>query len=231
MGLIPCKAYRPAIGYGNRSIWTIAANCMKRSRRQSAKKKDYYVVEFRILLPDGTLKYLEAIRHTIFSPEGELLGVMGTHVDVTERKRAQEEHERLHQLESDLAHMNRLSMMGELAASLAHEITQPIAAARNNARAALNFLDRQPSDLGEVREALNSVVGDADRAGVIVDRMRDHIKKALPRKHHFDLNEAINEVIVLARSAIAEKAFPSRPACRRGWPLWRVIAFNCNKSF
>ena len=204
MGLIPCKAYRPAIGYGNRSIWTIAANCMKRSRRQSAKKKDYYVVEFRILLPDGTLKYLEAIRHTIFSPEGELLGVMGTHVDVTERKRAQEEHERLHQLESDLAHMNRLSMTGELAASLAHEITQPIAAARNNARAALNFLDRQPSDLGEVREALNSVVGDADRAGVIVDRMRDHIKKALPRKHHFDLNEAINEVIVLARSAIAE---------------------------
>jgi PAS domain S-box-containing protein len=168
------------------------------------QKKDYYVVEFRILLPDGTLKYLEAIRHTIFSPEGELLGVMGTHVDVTERKRAQEEHERLHQLESDLAHMNRLSMMGELAASLAHEITQPIAAARNNARAALNFLDRQPSDLGEVREALNSVVGDADRAGVIVDRMRDHIKKALPRKHHFDLNEAINEVIVLARSAIAE---------------------------
>ena len=100
--------------------------------------------------------------------------------------------------------MNRLSMMGELAASLAHEITQPIAAARNNARAALNFLDKQPPDLGEVREALGCVVGDADRAGIIVDRIRDHIKKAPPRKHRFDLNEAINEVIVLARSAIAE---------------------------
>ena len=122
--------------------------------------------------------------------------IIVTHLDVTERMRAQEEHERLRQLESDLAHMNRVSMMGELAASLAHEITQPIATARNNARAALNFLNKQPPDLGEVREALGCVVGDADRAGVIIDQMRDHIKKAPPRKHRFDLNEAINEVIV-----------------------------------
>ena len=128
-------------------------------------------------------------------------------VDITERKRAEEA---LRELESNLAHMNRLSMMGELAASLAHEITQPIAAARNNARAAQNFLDIQPPDLGEVREALGCVVGDADRAGNIVDRIRDHIKKAPPRKHRFDLNEAINEVIVLARSAIAENGVSVR---------------------
>jgi C4-dicarboxylate-specific signal transduction histidine kinase len=95
-------------------------------------------------------------------------------------------------------------MMGELAASLAHEITQPIAAARNNARAALNFLGMQPPNLGEVGEALGCVVSDADRAGNIIDRIRDHIKKAPPRKHRFDLNEAINEVVVLARSAIAK---------------------------
>jgi C4-dicarboxylate-specific signal transduction histidine kinase len=105
-------------------------------------------------------------------------------------------------LEADIAHMNRLSMMGELAASLAHEVTQPIATAHNNARAALNFLDNQPPDLGAVREALACVVGDADRAGAIIDRIRDHIKKVPPRRHRFDLNEAINEVIGLARSAI-----------------------------
>jgi signal transduction histidine kinase len=122
-------------------------------------------------------------------------------LDLTERKRAEAA---LHELESELAHMNRLSVMGELAASLAHEITQPIASARNNARAALNFLDHQPPDLGEVREALGSVVGDADRAGDIIGRIRDQIKKAPPRKDRFDLNEAINEVIVLARSAIAK---------------------------
>jgi len=84
-------------------------------------------------------------------------------------------------LEADLAHMNRVSMMDELAASLALEITLPIASARNNAIAALNFLDHQPPDLGEVREALGCLVGDADRAGDIVDRIRDHIKKAPPK--------------------------------------------------
>jgi C4-dicarboxylate-specific signal transduction histidine kinase len=81
---------------------------------------------------------------------------------------------------------------------------QPIASARNNARAALNFLEQQPSDLGEAREALGCVVGDADRAGSIVNRIRDHVNKAPPRKTRFDLNEAIDEVIVLARTAIAK---------------------------
>jgi len=90
--------------------------------------------------------------------------------------------------------------MGELAASLSHEITQPIASARNNARAAQNFLEMQPPDLGEVREALSCVVGDADRAGQIIDRIREQIKNAPPRKERFDLNAAINEVIILARS-------------------------------
>jgi C4-dicarboxylate-specific signal transduction histidine kinase len=115
---------------------------------------------------------------------------------------AKREREKLRQLESDLAHMNRVSMMGGLVASLSHEITQPIASAGNNARAAQNFLDMQPPDLGEVREALSCVVGDTDRAGDMIGRMRDQIKKAPPRKEQFDLNEAINEVIVLGRNAV-----------------------------
>src|SRR5262249_49912176 len=89
-----------------------------------------------------------------------------------------------------------------LAASLSHEITQPVASARNNARAAQNFLAMQPPELNEVREALASVIGDAQRAGDIIERIRDQIKKAPPRKKRFDLNVAVNEVIALARSAI-----------------------------
>jgi C4-dicarboxylate-specific signal transduction histidine kinase len=123
---------------------------------------------------------------------------------VTERKRAQEEREKLQQLESDLAHMNRLSVMGELTASLAHEIAQPIASARNNARAGQNFLNKQAPDLDEVRDALGCVVADIDRATELVDRIRDQVKKAPPRKDHFDLNVAINEVTVLARNAIMQ---------------------------
>ena len=93
-------------------------------------------------------------------------------------------------MQSDFAHMNRLSVMENSTATLAHEITQPIAAARNNARAAMHFLNRNPPDLGEIREALASTVDDADRAGAIVDRIRDQIKKAPPRKSRFDLNGA-----------------------------------------
>ena len=120
--------------------------------------------------------------------------MIATHIDVTERKRAQEEHERLRQLESDLAHVNRLSIMGELAASLAHEILHPIATARNNARAGMRFLEMSPPNLDEVKEALACVVRDADRAKDIVGRMRDHIKKSPARREPFDLNEAIDEV-------------------------------------
>jgi C4-dicarboxylate-specific signal transduction histidine kinase len=105
-------------------------------------------------------------------------------------------------MQSGLAHANRVATMGQLTASIAHEIKQPVATARNNARAALNFLARQPPELGDVREALSCIVGDVDRAGDIIDRIRDHIKKSPPRKARFDLNVTINEVLVLARSAI-----------------------------
>jgi PAS domain S-box-containing protein len=172
-------------------------------QRAVSEKRDYSAA-YRIVLPDATIKHLETIGRPAFSASGELVEIVTTQIDVTERKRAQEEHQRLRQLEADLAHMNRLSMMGELAASLIHEITQPIASARNNARAALNFFDNQPSDLSEIKEALGCVVGEADRAGHIVGRMRDQIKKAPPRRGRFDLNEAINEVVALARSALTE---------------------------
>jgi C4-dicarboxylate-specific signal transduction histidine kinase len=104
----------------------------------------------------------------------------------------------------ELARVGRVMTLGQLTASIAHEVKQPIATARNNASAALNFLDKQPPDLGEVREALACIVGDADRAGDIIDRIRDHIKKAPPQNERFDLNTAINEVVELARSSIAE---------------------------
>jgi C4-dicarboxylate-specific signal transduction histidine kinase len=104
----------------------------------------------------------------------------------------------------DLARVARVTTLGQLTASIAHEITQPIASSRNNARAALNFLDQHPPDLTEANEALECVVADADRAGNIIDRIRDHIKKLPPRTESFDINEAINEVLLMARSAITE---------------------------
>ena len=167
---------------------------------------------------NGSPMYVRASGKPVFDADGEFRGYRGTGTDVTALIRAQEEHERLRQLESDLAHMNRLSMMGELAASLAHEIAQPIATARNNARAALNFLDRSPPDLGQVREALTCVVDDADRAGEILDRIRDHIKKAPPRKERVDLNQAITDVIALAQGAIIKNGVSVQTRLTEGLP-------------
>ena len=96
--------------------------------------------------------YVKASGKPVFDGKGEFRGYRGAGADVTAAMRAQEEHERLRQLEADLAHMNRLSMMGELSASLIYEVTQPIATARNNARAALNFLDQQLPTWGRSRK-------------------------------------------------------------------------------
>ncbi|WP_413992073.1 sensor histidine kinase [Labrys okinawensis] len=101
------------------------------------------------------------------------------------------------EVQGELAHANRVSTMGQLTASIAHEIKQPIATARNNAAAALRFLDRSPPDVAEVREALTCIVDDTDRASEVVDRIGSLIKKAPPRKEVVDLNAAILEVIAL----------------------------------
>jgi PAS domain S-box-containing protein len=174
-----------------------------RTRRQldeALRQRLDYTVEYRVVLPDGTLKHFRSIGHPSKGADGEPQ-VVGTTIDITERRRAQEERERLRQLEIDLAHMNRLSIMGELTASLAHEILHPIATARNNARAGMRFLEMIPPKLTEVREALACVVRDTDRGKDIVGRIRDHIKKTPPREESVDLNEAIDEVIIMVRNA------------------------------
>ncbi|MGH9553093.1 MAG: GAF domain-containing sensor histidine kinase, partial [Terriglobales bacterium] len=122
-------------------------------------------------------------------------------LDLTERKRAADA---LRTLQMDLAHANRLATMGQLAASIAHEVNQSIGATRNNAHAALRFLSGDPPDLAEVREALECVVNDTYRAGDIIGRIRDQIKKVPPRKELVDLNNAIEEVIALVRSELSK---------------------------
>jgi PAS domain S-box-containing protein len=186
---------------------------VKEEAFEALRQNRKYASEFRIVLPDGTVKHLESTGHPLLSADGEAEMIV-THIDVTERKRAQEEHERLRQLESDLAHMNRLSIMGELAASLAHEILHPVATARNNARAGMRFLEVSPPNLPEVKESLACIVRDADRAKGIVDRMRDHIKKTPARNEPFDLNEAIAEVIEMVQSAITKNGVLGRTALK-----------------
>lgn len=164
----------------------------------------------------GSPMHVKASGRPVFDANGEFRGYRGTGTDVTANVRAQRAEESLRTVEAELAHVNRVMTLGQLTASIAHEVKQPIAAARNNARAALNFLDQQPADLGEVREALGCIVDDSDRAGDIIDRIHGHIKKASPRKQRFDLNKAINEVLLLAQSAITENGISVQTSLTNG---------------
>jgi PAS domain S-box-containing protein len=106
----------------------------------------------------------------------------------------------LRSAQADLAHVNRVATMGQLTASIAHEVNQPIAAAVINAKAALRWLETHPPDLGEVRQALDRVLESGRRAGDVIGRIRAAISKAPPRKSRFDLNEAVSDVIALTRN-------------------------------
>jgi PAS domain S-box-containing protein len=144
-------------------------------------------------------------------------------LDLTERKRAEAEaHEserRYREMEMELAHANRIATMGQLTASIAHEVNQPIAGVVTNAGAGLRWLGAQPPDLEEVRQALDRIVKDATRAGDVVGRIRELVKKAPPRKELVDINEAIHEVIEVTRDEAAKIGASVQMALAEGLPL------------
>src|SRR5262245_41248499 len=127
----------------------------------------------------------------------------------------------LRELQMELARVNRIATMEQLSSSIAHEVVQPITTARNNARAAQNFLEMKPPNLAEAREALDCVVAEADRAGDIIHRIRDHIKKALPKMERFDVNEAIRNAIILTRGEVVKTGVSIQTQLAERLPFFR----------
>ena len=134
-------------------------------------------------------------------PLGMPIGVLETNNDITERKHAEEQRRRLRELEGDLAHINRVTMMGELAASLAHEIKQPIAAVALNAEACLRWIGREPPELEEAGQALSRIINDAQHAAKIVERNRSLYSRETPQRQRVNLNTIIREMVVMLRDA------------------------------
>jgi PAS domain S-box-containing protein len=160
-------------------------------------KKADFKSDFRIVLPDGTVKNIHTIGHPILDESGDILEFVGTVIDVTERKRAEEA---LRQAQTDLARVSRVTTMGELTAALAHEVNQPIAAAVTNANTCLRWLTRDHPDVEEARAAAMRIVKDGTRAGEIIKRIRLLFQKGTPQRELVDVNEIIREMIVLFRS-------------------------------
>ena len=130
--------------------------------------------------------------------------------DITDRKRSEQERERLRQLEADLARLNRVSIMGELAASLSHEIKQPIAAVAINAKTGLRWLQREPPEAGEAQEALSRILHDAKRAADIIERNRSLYRGDSPKRETVDLNEVVRDMVVLLQDAAYRQSISIR---------------------
>jgi PAS domain S-box-containing protein len=162
-----------------------------------AKEGSEFIAEYRLLMADGSVKHVQAVAHRLTGEDPERLVFVGAVTDITERKRAEEERERLRRLEADLAYMNRVSMMGELAASLAHEIKQPIAAAVIAANACMRWLRRDPPDEKEACAAASAIVAAVTRAAGIIDRVRSLYGRGTPEREMVDLNEILREMTVL----------------------------------
>ena len=167
--------------------------------------------EQRLLMPDGKIKNVHVVGHPVFDESGDFVEFVGTMMDVTERRRAEEERQAL-------AHANRITTMGQLTASIAHEVRQPIAATATNAQAALRWLGAGPPELEEVRQALDRIVRDANRAGDVIRRIRALIEKAPPRKDALAINEAILDVIALVHGEVLKNGVSVQTQLAKGLP-------------
>src|SRR6202022_749292 len=137
-------------------------------------------------------------------------------VDITDRKRAEEA---LQQAQADLARLNRVMLLGEMTASITHEINQPIAAVITNANAGLRWLGARRLNRGEVRQALNRIVRDGNRAGEVIDRVRALVGKAPPRRDRLDINEAVREVIALTQVEVQRNGVSLQTRLADGLPV------------
>ena len=162
--------------------------------RASSDGKDFDH-EYRLLMPEGSVKYVHATAHAATDASGGIEFV-GAVTDVTARKRAEEE---LHEAQANLAHVTRVTALGELAASIAHEVNQPLAAVVTNAAACLRWLDRETPNLDEARGTVRSIIKDGSRAGEVIQRVRGLVNKTAGQKAPLHLNEVVDEVITLVQ--------------------------------
>jgi signal transduction histidine kinase/CheY-like chemotaxis protein len=173
-------------------------------------ERSEFTAEHRLLMADGSVKYVRAVAHPSTGEDPESFVFVGAVMDITERKRAEEERERLRQLEADFAYMNRVSIMGELAASLAHEIKQPMAAAAINGETCTNWLRRDVPDVTEASRAASAMVADVTRACGIIDRVSSLYRRGTPKRELVDLNEIVREMNVLLGDTANRKAVSIR---------------------
>jgi signal transduction histidine kinase len=160
--------------------------------------------------PDGEIRYVRCVGVPVTQRE-IFQGFIGTGIDVTEQELLEQERERLRQLETELAHTNRVSMLGEMAASLAHEIKQPIAAAMTSANSCIEWLAHEPPNLDRARAAAAKIDKYGNRAAEIIDHIRSLYRKSPPQSELIDVNEIVLEIFTLLQGEAIRYSIAMRP--------------------
>jgi predicted ATPase/signal transduction histidine kinase/GAF domain-containing protein len=166
--------------------------------QQAVRERNRFQQEYRVVMPDGSVKHLQSVGQPDVT-ESRDLEFVGTVMDITERRHAEEA---LRSTQAELARVARLTTMGELAASISHEINQPLGAIVTNGEAGLRWLSRNEPDLDEARDAFSRLVRDARRAGGVIRGLRALTNKSGPQMAKLDINDAIQEVLTLMRSEL-----------------------------
>jgi PAS domain S-box-containing protein len=159
--------------------------------------QERFIPEERMTNGGGRVRWLQTVKRPIIESDGSAKQVLGVSTDITVRKKTEVQ---LREQRVELAHVARISTMGELSASLAHELNQPLTAILSNAQAALRFISSKPADLEEVREILQDIVKDNSRAGEVIRRLRALVKKEALEFASLDLANLIRDVVVLLHS-------------------------------
>jgi predicted ATPase/signal transduction histidine kinase len=165
---------------------------------RASRERTNFDFEHRLLMPDGAVKHLHVIAHCLQNSSGSLEFV-GAVMDVTSTRQAEEA---LRKAQADLAHVSRLTTMGELVASIAHEVNQPLGAIVTNGSACVRLLSRETPDLDKSREVIGRMISDGMRASEVIKRIRDLLHKAPPRKAPLNINDTVQEVIALVSSDV-----------------------------
>jgi PAS domain S-box-containing protein len=167
---------------------------LRRDFEKAVNEQRDFESDYRITRPDGTIRHIHSLAHPVFNESGALIEYVGTVVDMTECKRAEEA---ARSAQSELAHAARALTLAELTASIAHEVNQPLGAIVADGQACLRLLARGEPDFEEVREAVACMISDAMRAHNVIGRIRALLKKNAHGKAPLDINETIQEVIAL----------------------------------
>jgi PAS domain S-box-containing protein len=188
---------------------------VEETSKRAVEEKKPYDIPFRIFLPDGSIKHIHSMGKPFFEASGDVVEYIGVSMDVTERKR---DEAALQLAQAELARVARLTTIGELAASIAHEINQPLSAIVNNGHAAVNWLGHDIPNVPEVTEALKDIIKDANRASDVIGRIRALLKNDKPEYIALDINDVIREVLAITQTALQSRLVSVRSDLPAGLP-------------